>query len=169
MEGVSRPFSLVHLLSLSLSISPLLLSPLSNNDNDHSSSRLSLSVNTALTCQSVRVHGPWSIPCWPTMFAACKKQLSWYNCASLVPLGMKWACICAGNGCCVWWCLVVLLCGSMCYNVLVCVVFVVLLVASVLASMRWLLCGGDGSKKKTTSEINRKMSRERIHHHCGFN
>ena len=31
---------------------------------------------------------------------------------------------------------------------LVCVVFVVLLVASVLASMRWLLCGGDGSKKK---------------------
>ena len=32
--------------------------------------------------------------------------------------------------------------------VLVCVVFVVLLVASVLASMRWLLCGGDDSKKK---------------------
>ena len=31
---------------------------------------------------------------------------------------------------------------------LVCVVFVVLLVASVLASMRWLLCGDDGSKKK---------------------
>ena len=27
------------------------------------------------------------------------------SCASLVPLGMKWACICAGNGCCVWWCL----------------------------------------------------------------
>ena len=35
------------------------------------------------------------------------------SCAGLVPLGMKWACICAGNGCCVWWCLVVLVCGSM--------------------------------------------------------
>ena len=75
----------------------------------------SLCVHTALTCQSVRVHGPWPIPCWPNMLASCKKQLSWYNCASLVPLGMKWACICAGNGCCVWWCLVVLVCvcGSM--------------------------------------------------------
>ena len=30
----------------------------------------------------------------------------------------------------------------------VCAVFVVLLVASVLASMRWLLCVSDGSKKK---------------------
>ena len=40
---------------------------------------------------------------------------------------------------CVWLCLVVS----------VCVVFVVLLVASVLASMRWLLCGGDGSEEKT--------------------
>ena len=35
-----------------------------------------------------------------------------------------------------------------CQYVLVCVVFVVLLVASALASMRWLLCGGDGSKEK---------------------
>ena len=35
-------------------------------------------------------------------------------------------------------------------------VFVVLLVASVLASMRWLLCGGDGSEEKTTSVISRK-------------
>ena len=26
------------------------------------------------------------------------------SCASLVPLGMKWACICAGSGCCVWRC-----------------------------------------------------------------
>ena len=65
----------------------------------------SLCVHTALTCQSVRVHGPWPIPCWPNMFAACKKQLSRYDCASLVPLGMMWACICGGNGCCVWWCL----------------------------------------------------------------
>ena len=40
---------------------------------------------------------------------------------------------------------------------LVCVVFVVLLVVSVLASMRWLLCGGDGSKKtKTRSVITEK-------------
>ena len=35
----------------------------------------------------------------------------------------------------------------LCLVVLVCVVFVELLVASVLASMRWLLCGGDDSKK----------------------
>ena len=47
-----------------------------------------------------------------------------------------------------------------CLVVLVCVVFVVLLVASVLASMRWLLCGGDGSQEKTTSVISKKMSRE---------
>ena len=40
---------------------------------------------------------------------------------------------------------------------LVCVVFVVLMVASVLASMRWLLCGDDGSKKtKTKSVIPKK-------------
>ena len=59
---------------------------------------LSLSVHTALTCHSVRVRGPWPIPCWPNMFASCKKQLSWHDYANLVPLGMKWACICAGNG-----------------------------------------------------------------------
>ena len=47
-------------------------------------------------------------------------------------------------------------CVSMCQYVLVRVVFVVLLVASVLASMRWLLCGGDGSKEKTTSVITEK-------------
>ena len=42
---------------------------------------------------------------------------------------------------------------------LVCVVFVALLVASVLASMRQLLCGGDGSKKeKTRSVIPKKYS-----------
>ena len=41
----------------------------------------------------------------------------------------------------------------MCLYVSVCVVFVVLLVASVLASMRWLLCGGDGSKKKKKNDI----------------
>ena len=46
-------------------------------------------------------------------------------------------------------------CVSMCQHALVCVVFVVLLVSSVLASMRWQLCGGDGSKK-TKSVIAEK-------------
>ena len=39
-------------------------------------------------------------------------------------------------------------CVWLCLYVSVCVVFVVLLVASVLASVRWLLCGGDGSKNE---------------------
>ena len=43
---------------------------------------------------------------------------------------------------------------------LICVVFVVLLVASVLASMRWLLCGGDGSKKKIS--VIQKKTRENL-------
>ena len=43
-----------------------------------------------------------------------------------------------------------------------CVVFVVLLVASVLASMRWLSCGGDGSKKKNETSNYRKISRKGI-------
>ena len=47
-------------------------------------------------------------------------------------------------------------CVRLCLVVLVCVVFVVLLVASVLASMRWLLCGGDGSEEKATSVISKK-------------
>ena len=67
-----------------------------------------------------------------------------------------------------WWCLVVLVCVSICQYVLVCVVFVVLLVASVLASMRWLLCGGDGSKKNDIYNY-RKKSSERIYLHYGFN
>ena len=65
----------------------------------------SLCVHTALTCLRIRVPVLWLIPCLANTFVSCKKQLSWCNCASLVPLGMKWACICAGNGCCVWWCL----------------------------------------------------------------
>ena len=51
----------------------------------------SLCVHTALTYLSVRVRGLRSIPCLAIMFASCKKQLSWHNCANLVPLGMKWA------------------------------------------------------------------------------
>ena len=67
------------------------------------------------------------------MFVSCKKQLTWYNCASLVPLGMKWAYICAEK-----WvlclvvlvmclCLVVVGCVWLCEHALLC--FVVLLVA----------------------------------------
>ena len=51
--------------------------------------------------------------------------------------------------------LVVFGCVSMC-----CVVFVVLLVASVLASM--LLCGGHGSEEKNDICNYRKISRERV-------
>ena len=56
--------------------------------------------------------------------------------------------------------------GSLCTHgsdlpwVLVCVVFVVLLVASVLASMRWLLCGGDGSKMVENDVCNFKKCRD---------
>ena len=64
-------------------------------------------------------------------------------------------------------------CGSKWQYVVACVVFVVLLVASVLASMRWLLCGGDGSKKREKNDVcnfkTKKMSRERIYLHYGFN
>ena len=42
---------------------------------------------------------------------------------------------------------------------LACVVFVVLLVASVLASMRWQLCGGDGSEEKATSVFSKKKKK----------
>ena len=34
--------------------------------------------------------------------------------------------------------------------------------------MRWLLCGGDGSKEKTTSVITEKFSREKIYLHYSF-
>ena len=57
-----------------------------------------------------------------------------------MPLGKKWACICAGNGCCVW-CGVcdvsVFGCESMRYYVIVCVVFVVLLVAVDALAVVW--------------------------------
>ena len=55
-----------------------------------------------------------------------------------------------------------------CLVVLVCVVFVVLLVASVLASMSWLLCGGNVSKKKK-SVIPKKIFLDRMYLHYGFN
>ena len=46
----------------------------------------SLCVHTALTCLSVRVPVLWLIFCLANMFLSCKKQLSWHNCASFVPL-----------------------------------------------------------------------------------
>ena len=56
------------------------------------------------------------------------------------------------------------------WNVCLCVVvcggvwlYVVLLVASVLALMRWLLCGGDGLKKKKTKSVILKISCKRIY------
>ena len=63
-----------------------------------------------------RVRGPWPIHCPVNMFASCKKLLSHDSCASLVPLGMKWACICAEKKnvlggvvclCCVFLCVLV--------------------------------------------------------------
>ena len=95
--GVLFSLFLSSLLFFSLPALVLSLFSLSNNDNDHSTS-WSLCVHTALTCLSVRVPVPWLIPCLANMFISCKKQLSRHNCASLVPLGMKWTCICAGNG-----------------------------------------------------------------------
>ena len=45
----------------------------------------------------VQVRGPWPILCWANMLASCKKLMSRYSCASLVPIGMKWGCIYAGR------------------------------------------------------------------------
>ena len=96
------------------------LSPLSATMTMITRSVGSLCVHTSLTCLSVGVSGSWPIPFWPNMFASCKKQLYWYDSASLQPFGIKWACVCAGNGCCVcnlvvfWLCEHVLVCDSMC-------------------------------------------------------
>ena len=97
---VLSSLSLPSYFSLSLSLLSSLLSSLSATMTmiTRPVGSLSLSVNTALTCLSVRVRGPWPIPCWPNMFASCRNLLSWHNCANLVPLGTKWACICAANG-----------------------------------------------------------------------
>ena len=72
-----------------------------------------------------------SIPCLANMSHYARK-LSWHNCASLVPLGVKWACICAGNGCCV---LYVSVCVSMCC--LRCVVGCVSVGVDALAVVWW--------------------------------
>ena len=54
------------------------------------------------------MRGPWPVPCPVNMFASCKKLLSKDSCASLVLLGMKWACVCAEKKKGSWWCGVVL-------------------------------------------------------------
>ena len=115
LSSFSLPsFSSFVLFSFSFSALFSLVFPLNNDDNDHSSSRLSLSENTALTCLSVRERGPWPIPFWPNMFASCKKQLSWHNCANLVPLGMNGPASVLEMG-------DVFVCVSMCQCVFVCV------------------------------------------------
>ena len=43
------------------------------------------------------MRAPWPIPCWANVFALCMKQWSRYCWESLVPLGMKRACICFGG------------------------------------------------------------------------
>ena len=83
-------------LLIRLSLCSSFFSVLNDDDNDPLV-QLALSVHTALTPQSARVRGLWPLPCKASMFASYTKQLFWQNCASLVPLGMKWACICAGN------------------------------------------------------------------------
>ena len=98
------------------------------------------------------------------LLASCKKLLSEDSCARLVPLGIKWACICAEKknvfGGVV--CLCCVCCCACCY-VMCCVVIivvVVLLVASALASMRWVLCGETMRvQKKTISAIAHKLPR----------
>ena len=100
LSSLLTSLSSFSLLSLSLVFS------LSTDDNDHSSSRLSLCTHGSdlrecrsacalahsLSGEHVRFMEETN------MFASCKKQLSWLYYASLAPLGMKWACICAGNG-----------------------------------------------------------------------
>ena len=52
-----------------------------------------LSVHTALTCFEGQSACTLTHSCRANMSASCKKQLSRYSCANLVPLRMKWACI----------------------------------------------------------------------------
>ena len=65
-------------------------SKFNDDDNDRSSSCLSLYTRPWLAV-SARVRGLWPLPCRASTFASCKKQLSWYDYASLAPVGMKWA------------------------------------------------------------------------------
>ena len=119
---------------------------------------------------SLCTHGsdlPWvpeCVGCRPFLAGRAPSHRARNNCSGIT---VQWACICAGNGCCVWRCLVVLVCVSMWQYVVVCVVVVVLLVASVLASMRWLLCGGDETKKNEICNSKKYPARE-FYLHYGF-
>ena len=152
--GVLFSLFLSSLLSFSFSLPSLVVSLLSATMSMITRPVGSLYVHTALTRLSVRVPVLWLIPCLANMFVSCKKQLSWHNCASLVPLGMK--CVC------VWLCLVcehVLVCDSMCC--LRCVV----------GCRRCVGCCVVMAVQKDQSEIcnSKKKSRERIYLHCGLN
>ena len=56
----------------------------------------------------------------------------------------------------------------LCLVVFGCVIFVELLVASVLASMRWLLCGDDSTKTRTKSVIPKKNNPRENFFHCRY-
>ena len=91
----------------------------------------------------------WAALCWKWVMCLC---LSVFVCVCL--------CLCLFVFCL---CLIVFVCVCLCEHVLVCVVFVVLLVASVLASMRWLLCGGDGKKREKNDICNFRKNVPRAH------
>ena len=84
-------------LSQQLSFYLFCVSLLNDDDNDHLFSHLSLWAQPCLTL-IVRVWGPWSLHCWANMFAPCKKKNFRCAFAGLVPLGVKCACTCAGDG-----------------------------------------------------------------------
>ena len=109
------PLSFSPLFLFSLPALGVSLSSLSNNDNDNSSSR-ALSVHTRLwLARESECLYFGTFPVWPNLFVS-------YNCASLVPLGMKWAalcwkwvmCLCFVVFDCVWLSEHVLVCDSMC-------------------------------------------------------
>ena len=107
------------------------------------------------------MHVLWLITCRANMLASCKKHLPRYSCASLVPLGMKWACVCAGkkNALGVGWCNVSVLC-VLCDVVYCHCNHMTLLVAPMLASTRWPLIGEKiRVQKKTISVIAHKLRR----------
>ena len=86
LVSLSSHLSLFLSLLISHSFSSHSTTDLNNNDNDRSSNWVSLYTWPYLAeGQSA----------WVNMFASSKKLLSQDSCASLVPLGMKWACICA--------------------------------------------------------------------------
>ena len=107
----------------------------------------SLCSHKALTCQSVKVHGPWPIPCWPNMCASCKKHLS-----------LCFLCTCV----CICLCLFVFVfvfgCVWLCEHVLVCCLHCV---------VGWRRCVGccvvvTVKKRKTRSVISKSPPREFI-------